>query len=108
VLLHLVDATAEDVAGAHRTVRAELKAYGAGLEKKKEIVALSKCDALDDSAIAARSAELKAVARKKPLVVSAVSGAGVKELLAALAREIGKGQQREAAATSEPRPRWQP
>src|SRR5499426_4406745 len=51
VLLHLVDATAEDVAGAYRTVRAELKAYGAGLEKKKEIVALSKCDAVDDATL---------------------------------------------------------
>ena len=30
VLLHLVDATAEDVAAAYRTVRAELKAYGGG------------------------------------------------------------------------------
>jgi GTP-binding protein len=107
-LLHLVDATGEDVAAAYRTVRAELKAYGAGLEKKKEIVALTKCDALDAATIAAKSAELKAAARKKPLVVSAVSGAGVKELLAALAREIGKGQQREQAATGEPRPRWQP
>ena len=29
-----------------RCVR-ELKAYGADLDKKKEIVALSKCDALD-------------------------------------------------------------
>src|SRR5450755_2292678 len=40
VLLHLVDATEEDVAGAYRIVRGELKAYGAGLEKKKEIVSL--------------------------------------------------------------------
>jgi GTPase len=72
VLLHLVDATGEDIAGAYRTVRAELKAYGAGLEKKT------------------------------------VSGAGVKELLSAVAREIGKGQQREQAETGEPRPRWQP
>ena len=51
VLLHLVDATAEDIAGAYRTVRAELKAYGAELEKKKEIVALSKCDALDEATL---------------------------------------------------------
>src|SRR5262249_20471170 len=29
VLLHLVDATGDDVAGAYRTVRAELRAYGA-------------------------------------------------------------------------------
>ena len=49
VLLHLVDATTDDIAGAYRIVRAELKAYGAGLVKKKEIVALSKCDALDDA-----------------------------------------------------------
>ena len=54
-MLHLVDATAEDIAGAYRTVRAELKAYGAGLEKKKEIVALTKCDALDEATIAAKA-----------------------------------------------------
>ena len=111
VLLHLVDATGEDIAGAYRTVRAELKAYGAGLEKKKEIVALSKCDALDDAAIAAKAAELKAAARKKPLILSAVSGKGVREALAALAKEIGKaqGKEREAAAAEgqEPRP-WRP
>jgi GTP-binding protein len=98
VLLHLVDATADDIAGAYRTVRNELKAYGAGLAKKKEIVALSKCDALDEATIAAKAQELKAVARKKPLVLSAVSGRGVKEALGALAREIGKSRAAEYAA----------
>src|SRR6516165_5106782 len=39
VLLHLIDATQSDIAGAYRIVRAELKAYGCGLAKKKEIVA---------------------------------------------------------------------
>jgi GTP-binding protein len=111
VLLHLVDATGEDVAGAYRTVRAELKAYGAGLEKKKEIVALSKCDALDADTLAAKSAQLKAAARKKPLVLSAVAGKGVKEALTALAREIAKSLEKErAAALAEgegPQP-WQP
>ena len=96
------------MAGAYRTVRGELKAYGAGLEKKKEIVALTKCDALDAATIEAKSAELKAAARKKPLILSAVSGAGVKELLFALAREIGKGQKREQDEAGEPPPRWQP
>ena len=109
VLLHLVDATSEDIAGAYRTVRAELKAYGAGLGKKKEIVALSKCDALDDDAIAAKAAELKAAARKQPLVVSAVSGKGVKEVLTALAREIAKGRAGEKAAAGEAEQKpWRP
>jgi GTPase len=110
VLLHLVDATADDIAAAYRTVRAELKAYGGGLAKKKEIVALSKCDALDEAAIAAKADALKAAARKKPLVLSAVSGRGVKEALAALAREIGKSRSAERAATeeSEERQPWRP
>jgi GTP-binding protein len=110
VLLHLVDATAEDVAGAYRTVRAELKAYGAGLEKKKEIVALSKCDALDEAVIAAKAEELKAAARRKPLALSAVSGRGVKEVLTALAREIGKAAAKERAAVEDggERKPWRP
>src|ERR1700675_2706943 len=45
VVLHLVDATSADVAADYKTVRRELKAYGGGIEKKKEIVALSKSDA---------------------------------------------------------------
>jgi GTPase len=110
VLLHLVDAACEDVAGAYRTVRAELKAYGGGLAKKKEIVALSKCDALDEAAIAAKAEELRAAARKKPLVLSAVSGRGVKEALAALAREIGRSKSAEQAAADqgEEHQPWQP
>src|SRR5258707_20540 len=70
VLLHLVDATEEDVATAYRTVRRELKAYGAGLDRKKEIVALSKCDALDADTLAERAAELKKAAKKMPLHLS--------------------------------------
>src|SRR5262245_25763545 len=81
VLLHLVDATQEDVAGAYRTVRRELKAYGGDLGKKKEIVALSKCDAIDADTLALRMAELQKAARKKPLALSAVSGLGVKDAL---------------------------
>jgi GTPase len=113
VILHLIDATQDDVAGAYKTVRAELKAYGADLTKKKEIVALSKCDALDANTIAEKSAALKAVARKKPMILSAVSGLGVKDALFALAKNVSH-----AAAVPDPdedddapavaRGRWQP
>ncbi len=47
VLLHLVDATSDDVLGDYRTIEAELSAYGNGLVEKPRIVALNKCDALD-------------------------------------------------------------
>jgi GTP-binding protein len=108
VLLHLVDATAEDVAGAYRAIRRELKAYGAGLEKKKEIVALSKADALDEATLAERAEALRKAARKKPLVLSAVSGQGVEEALYALAREIGAANAKEREEAGEPKRAWAP
>jgi GTP-binding protein len=106
VLLHLVDATNEDVAAAYRTVRSELKAYGAGLERKKEIVALSKCDIVAQGELAEKVAALRRAARKKPLVLSAVTGQGVSSVLRALAREIAKAK---GPPDEAPAPRaWQP
>ncbi len=108
VLLHLVDATGEDVAAAYRIVRRELKAYGGDLDKKKEIVALTKCDSLDQAAIEDRLAALKKTTRKTPLVLSAVSGLGVKETLFALAREIGRAAERAEAESGEEKDAWRP
>src|SRR5271154_1485298 len=58
VLIHLVDATADDVAADWRTVRGELEAYGAGLAQKPELTALSKIDALDAETRVEKAAEL--------------------------------------------------
>jgi GTP-binding protein len=110
VLLHLVDATQEDVACAYKTVRSELKAYSTELARKKEVVALSKCDALDSETLKARVQALKKVARKIPLILSAVARQGIDEALYALGREIEKAEDRERKA-QEPAHgpvRWQP
>jgi len=106
VILHLVDATEPDVAEAYRTVRRELKAYGADIEGKKEIVALSKIDAVPADEIEAKSEALRKVARKKPLLLSAVSRAGMDEAMHAIAREVGRRQ--DAAADDEPAQPWTP
>jgi GTP-binding protein len=108
VLLHLVDATEEDVAGAYRTVRRELKAYGAGLDKRKEIVALSKCDAVDEATLAERAEALKKAARKQPLILSAVSGLGMKAALFAITGEIQRAKKKAAGEDAEPEGPWQP
>lgn len=82
VLVHLVDGTADDVAANYKTIRKELKAYGAELDKKPEIVALNKCDALDEDTIKEKMAKLKRVAKGKTILpLSAASQNGVKELL---------------------------
>ena len=107
VLLHLVDATEDDVAIAYRTVRRELKAYGGDIETKKEIVALSKCDSLDDETIAAKAEALRKACRKKPLILSAVSGLGMTEALYAITREIARKDADDEAAAA-PKLSWTP
>ena len=87
-LIHLIDGTQDDIAGAYKTVRAELKAYGEGLADKPEVLALNKIDALDEETRAAKAAELKKAAGVKPLLVSGVSGEGVRELLRAAWRKV--------------------
>src|SRR5215467_919297 len=77
VLLHLVDATLPDPADAYRIIRGELEAYGAGLEEKPEIVALSKCDAVPADETKRKTQALAKAAGRKPLVLSAVSGEGM-------------------------------
>jgi GTP-binding protein len=97
VLLHLVDGTSEDAGAAYQTVREELTAYGHDLTDKVEIVALNKADAMTDEAIKRQAASLKRVAKKTPLVVSAVSGAGVPEVLRELLRVIDQARRTNAA-----------
>ena len=56
VLIHLVDATAADVADAYGTVRASLPPTTPTSPRRPELVCLNKVDALGDDAIAAKAA----------------------------------------------------
>ncbi|MBN9318496.1 MAG: GTPase ObgE [Caulobacterales bacterium] len=88
VLIHLVDATQEDVAGAYVTIRGELEAYDEGLADKPELLALNKIDALDDETRAEKAAELEAASGVKPYLISGVSGEGVRDVLRRAARLV--------------------
>jgi GTP-binding protein len=90
VLVHLVDGTGEDPAAAYRTVRAELEAYGEGLEDKPELLALNKLDALTAEGRAEAKAQLQAAVGPGAMIheVSGVSGEGVRELLRAAYAEV--------------------
>jgi GTP-binding protein len=83
VLIHLIDATADNPARAWKTIRSELEAYGAGLESEAEIVALNKIDALDPASRKRVAAAVKRASGSTPHLISAVSGEGVKALLRA-------------------------
>jgi GTP-binding protein len=88
VILHLVDVNEPDVAEAYRTVRRELRAYGAGLDKKREIVALSKCDTVSEDVAAEQAEKLRKACRKKPFLLSSVSRKNVDDVLLRLVRVI--------------------
>ena len=88
VLLHLVDATSDDVAADWRTVIAELTAYGGVLADKPRVTALSKADALDRETLEGRRAELAAAVGEDVLTLSAQSGQGIETALRALRSEI--------------------
>ncbi|MCA0369123.1 MAG: GTPase ObgE [Proteobacteria bacterium] len=89
-LIHLVDGTQEDVAAAYLIIRGELEAYGEGLADKTEILALNKIDALTPEMREEKAAELEAVAGRRPMLVSGVSGEGVPALLRAAWTEVKK------------------
>jgi GTP-binding protein len=89
ILLHLVDASADDPVGAWRIVRGELDSYGAGLSDKPELIALTKIDLIDDKA---RAKVAKALAKSSGATVFAVSarlGEGLEPLLDAVIQGLG-------------------
>lgn len=89
-LIHLIDGTQDDVVAAYHIIRGELEAYGEGLGDKAEILALNKIDALTPEVREEKAAELEAVAGRRPMLVSGVSGEGVPELLRAAWAEVKK------------------
>jgi len=106
-LLHLVDATSEHAGKSYKIVRAELDAYGNGLEDKPDIVALSKADAVTPEVLKEQKARLKRAAKKEPMVISAASGQGVQDALRAILAIATEAQQIEVAA-SKPAEEWHP
>ena len=100
VLLHLVDATVEtrEVTAAFRTVEAELAAYGDMLAAKPRIVVLTKIDALAPAELAKRKRAITRALGHAPHTMSAVSGAGVTEVMRALWGVIAAAPATEAGA----------
>ena len=106
MLLHLVDGAAGDPAAAYRTIRRELAAYGAGLDGKTEVVALSKADALTPGETDAGLAALRDAGAAGPFALSGVSGAGVDTALHRLADAVEAHRQKEAGRA--PAAAWSP
>ena len=111
VLLHLVDGTGDDPVVSYLTVRGELEAYGAGLEKKSEIIAVTKVDAMDADTLEIVTDLLAEVTDAPVYAISALTRHRVDVVLTALIEQI-EGVRTMSAAMPEPgkggRTAWSP
>ncbi|MGR3620052.1 MAG: GTPase ObgE [Roseovarius sp.] len=108
-LLHLVDGSSGDPVADYQTILDEIEAYGAGLADKPRLTVLSKIDTLDDEERAFLRDELQAASGGEVMLMSAVSGEGVPEVLRTLRAQIGdsRARVRREEASDEDAP-WQP
>lgn len=110
VILHLVDGTQDDVAAAYTTIRKELSNHGDLLGQKTEIVALNKCDSLNDEEREKKFAELTKATGKEVYRLSGVSGEGRDNILNILLNQIeaDRASEKAAATAGQPEEKWQP
>ena len=88
VLLHLVDVYNNNAGEAYRIIRNELDKYS-DLKNRPEIVALTKCEGVDNEIIEMQSQAIREVNPNAYIYsISAVSKKGVEELLRALWQDI--------------------
>ena len=89
ILLHLIDAAGENPGAAWRTVRGEMARYGAGLDDKTELVALSRCDLVDAKQLKKAKQSLTKAGAPEPGAISAATGDGVDALLDRIIESLG-------------------
>lgn len=102
ILLHLIDGTADDVVASYRTIRNELQAYGGNLADKPEVIGLNKSDALLDEEIEEKKKALEEASGAEVMVLSGVTGDGVKQVLYRLLTVIKESKAEEPEVINAP------
>ncbi len=95
VLIHLIDATDQDVVTPYKTIRKELKKYSPLLAKKPEILVLNKIDALLEDEINQKITDLKKATKQAVYAISGVARIGLTEVLRLAYQEILKAKEGE-------------
>ncbi|MCL2444949.1 GTPase ObgE [Candidatus Saccharibacteria bacterium] len=103
VLLHVIDAYAEDAGENYRIIREELTKYSAKLADRPEVVVLNKCEGLDEEIVKMQMASVLEVAGNdvKIFAISAAAKMGLMEVLRELRSEVKKYREEEAQRLSE-------
>jgi len=94
VLLHLIDAYTDDIAGAYKTIRAELANYNRDLLERPEIIALTKVEGLDEEIVQMQMDAVRAVAGDTQIfAISSIAHRGTTEVLRALCQKVVESRQ---------------
>jgi GTP-binding protein len=102
VILHLIDAYADDIAKAYTTIRHELSAYSAELATRPEVIALTKIEGLDDELIQMQVDALKEVAGESPVfAISSQAHVGLTDALRALRSKVEAVREAEKEAAED-------
>ena len=107
-LLHLVDATDEDVVKNYNIIRNELISYGGGLAEKPELIALSKCDALEEEEIRKKKELLSKETGQEVWAFSSVSKDGLYDVLYEALKYVEQSRIADESEEMEEKGRWQP
>ena len=102
VLLHLIDVYSEDAGKAYKDIRGELEKYSAELATRPEIVALTKCEGLDEEII---KMQMAAILEQNPdakiFAMSSSAHQGLTEVLRELWKVIESSKVDEAPVAEE-------
>lgn len=89
VLLHMIDAYTDDIAHAYQTIRLELASYSPELLKRPEVIALTKCDGLDEEIIAMQREKLTGITDGALVfAISSQAHKGLTEVLRTLRQKV--------------------
>ena len=98
VLLHLIDVYSEDAGKAYKDIRGELAKYSDALSERPEIVALTKCEGLDEEIVKMQmQAILKINPDAKIYAISSSAHQGLTDVLRALWQVIEASKAEETA-----------
>jgi GTP-binding protein len=91
VLVHLIDVVTidpSDILGSFNTINTELQSYSDALARKPQLIVLNKMDVTGADETAERFRDL--LVDKEVMLISAVTGRGVKQLLSRMVGMIGR------------------
>ena len=87
-LLHIIDCSDKNFLKSYENVRNELSKYGKNIERKNEIIAISKIDLCNDEREIIKL--VKSNIGKTPFIFSSITKKGIKELIKELFVQSGK------------------